>query len=421
MLRAFIVSCFAVMPFSSIVWAQLETGSEHLLGTALHRDVERYVEFGDHRTATSVDLKTADWLMTELQSAGLKTEKMPFVVPQFFIEKVALEIDGKDVEAFPFWPVKATGPNAMVGKLVDTRKDPTVDVKGKIAVMKFDVSSLRADLGGAIQAMDDRGAIGGIFVCETASGDLFGFGTPKTYPIPVLMVGDNDQVLVTEAAGRGSNASIVIDGRAEAEAKAFEIVGKLERGEKLIVVSTPYSAWFESGGERGPGVSMWLGLAKWAAARKSDCSYLFVASSGHEYDGVGAKKFLEEHAPEISKVSCWLHLGASIAAYDWERTPAGMNKLNHRYTRTRLSTNRPELLTLMKEAFDPLGGWQPQQANLDPGELGLIFAAGYPAFGFSGGHPFFHSPRDTAECTGPELLEPVAKALAEILLAIEKK
>ena len=87
------------------------------------------------------------------------------------------------------------------------------------------------------------------------------------------------------------------------------------------MISTPYSAWFKAGGERGPGVALFLALARWAAKHPTEDSYLFVASSGHELGGAGIKSFMDKYAPPPDQVTCWLHLGASISAYDWEKTP----------------------------------------------------------------------------------------------------
>ena len=58
-----------------------------------------------------------------------------------------------------------------------------------------------------------------------------------------------------------------------------------------------------------------------------------------------------------------------------------------------------------------------EKANI--GELREIMGAGYSrAFGMAGLHPLFHTPRDNAELTSPELLEPVVQAFVRALRAL---
>ncbi|MBW1813843.1 MAG: hypothetical protein JRJ39_09265 [Deltaproteobacteria bacterium] len=59
--------------------------------------------------------------------------------------------------------------------------------------------------------------------------------------------------------------------------------------------------------------------------------------------------------------------------------------------------------------------------GLTAGELKVIIKAGFNAFGFFGANTFFHQQEDTERSTGPELLEPVALALAEILEVLDKE
>jgi hypothetical protein len=48
------------------------------------------------------------------------------------------------------------------------------------------------------------------------------------------------------------------------------------------------------------------------------------------------------------------------------------------------------------------------------GELRDVHAAGFPNFlGMAGLHRFFHTPADDLRTTGPEILEPVARAFAD--------
>lgn len=56
------------------------------------------------------------------------------------------------------------------------------------------------------------------------------------------------------------------------------------------------------------------------------------------------------------------------------------------------------------------------------GELRDVKAAGYRNFfGLAGQHRFFHTPADDLGTTGPEILEPVARAFAHALRTLAER
>jgi hypothetical protein len=51
-----------------------------------------------------------------------------------------------------------------------------------------------------------------------------------------------------------------------------------------------------------------------------------------------------------------------------------------------------------------------------------VHAAGYPNFfGMAGRHRFFHTPADDVFSTGPEILEPVARAFADAVRKVAER
>ena len=405
--------------------SQEQVATRFLKGDALYKDVVTYSELGEHRTATSEDIKTSEWLAGELGKAGLKTEFHPFSVRQFFLENVSLQVDGRSFGAFPLWPPHATGPTPIQAPLVQADTEPAagrqaVSLRGSIALGHFGLPSVRLQPERLIAKLVAAGVIAVVAIYETVSGDLFAHNLHYPLPFPVVVAGTKDEPALNHAAKRGAQATLRVEGREDADAQARNVVGRLERGKRQIVISTPYSAWFKAGGERGPGVALFLALARWAAKRPTENSYLFVASSGHELGGAGIKSFVGKHAPPPDQVICWLHLGASISTYDWEKTPQGMRKLDRVFSKRRfLATNKQSLVPILARAFQPLPDWRPILTERAAGELMLLFQSGYRAFGLSGAHPHFHSPNDGPEATGPELLEPVGQALTKALIAVE--
>lgn len=52
------------------------------------------------------------------------------------------------------------------------------------------------------------------------------------------------------------------------------------------------------------------------------------------------------------------------------------------------------------------------------GEYEFMRKAGYRVFGIAAGHRFHHTPADSPEMTGPEILEPVGRALIKTLQGV---
>lgn len=392
-------------------------------GSALYSDLITYYNLGEHRTATEADLRTSDWLARQLKAAGLKTELQPFRLKQFFTGSCSLEIEGKKLRAFPLWPPRATGPIAVRGRVVSF--EAGIRARGAIAVVKFPFDERAAITPYHVDRISEAakaGAAAVIAVTAGPTGEIIALNTRpavEQWPVPVALIAPRDEAALEAAAFSRIQASLLIDGREESAAVAKNVVGRLDRGKHIFVVSTPQSGWFRCGGERGPGIALFLGLARWARRSSSEASFLFVSTSGHELGGLGVEKFIKDLAPRPERVICWLHLGAGIATYEWEDTDRGPRRLHDIDSRRRLMC-RKDLVELLSEPFAGLAGLTPNPA-VSAGEYEQISRAGYRAFAIVGASTFHHTPADSPEMTGPEILEPVGTALVKSIEAIEAK
>ena len=401
--------------FTAMLAAQA-SGGDPLAGGRLFRHVRDYAAFGEHRTATPADHRTAAWLERVLRGAGCSADRRPFELQQCFVEATELKAGPAPVKAFPVWWPRVTGARPIRARLAVTSPIkgciavvPMPDAPGALIVPDSAIRKLVASLVSA-------GALAIVAVCQSPTGGILALNAEaglEPWPIPFVMIGKKDEAALRD----GEMASLLVKGAYNQRARAYEVIGRLNRGKRLIVVSTPYSGWFECAGERGPGIALWIGLAEWAAGRKSDASYLFVASSGHELNGIGLHTFLEKIAPKPAEVAAWLHLGAGIATYA-ARPRAGGIGIEMRKTASTLRRlySTAEFAPALEKAFAAIPDLKPVVADRPPGELALIRAKGYPAFGFAGGSAFHHVPGDLANAiTGPELIEPVGRALAGLL------
>jgi len=397
-----------------------------LSGAKLYADVIAYYNLGEHRTASEVDLRTSQWLIEHLRAAGLKATFQSFSLRQFFVRQTRLTIGDKSIRAFPLWFPRSTDPGSLRGDLVsiDRNAEPE-SLRGKIGLVRFPAGAGTAVVKGSIHseiilAAANAGASAVVAVTEGATKEIIALNSPagaEPWPIPVVLVGQRDEPALTAAARSSIKASLLLDGEDDSDAKAKNVIARVDRGKDLIVVSTPQSGWFRCAGERGPGIALFLGLARWASRRSPGASFLFVSTSGHELGGLGMRAFLKELAPPPDRVLCWIHLGAGIATYSWEETATGLKRLQEPDSRRYLMTS-PGLVPLLTSTFAGLPGLTP---NVDRavGEFEFMLRAGYRTFGIAAGHRFHHTPADSPETTGPEIIEPVARALIKTVEAVE--
>jgi len=382
-----------------------------LSGSELHDIVKQYAALGDHRTGSEVDRRTADWLASLLRQAGLQVEIQDFEVPQFQLRAASLKIAGQNVECFPVWPPKATERPVVAPLTVAS----AASLYGKIALITEN-PRLRRDEVVLLQRLVAAGAAGAVILDARGEGTIHAPNVPRMGEppeIPMLYGANNDRESLSSAAQRGDEVELFIDGEFQPHAKARNVVATLERGPKRIVVSTPYSGWFRCGGERGSGLAMFVALARWAASHETEFSYTFVANSAHELGYAGMTAFLEHQAPEPGAVVCWLHLGANVALLLEARPADGARA-------TRLFTTNPAWEPLLTSLFRDVP-WVRVSGGREPsGELALVAPKGYTALNLAGGgNRWMHSPQDGPETTGPDVLQPLAHALAACLEAVE--
>lgn len=397
-----------------------------LSGASLYEDVIAYYNLGEHRTATEADLRTSQWLLEQLRGSGVKATSQTFTLRQFFVRQTRLTIGEKTIRAFPLWFPRSTGSGPINGNLMafDMSAKPE-SLRGKIGLVNFPASAGTAMQKGSghseiILAAAKAGASAVVAITEGATKEIIALNSPlgaEPWPMPVVLAGPRDEPALMSAARSGAKASLLLEGQDDAEAKAKNVIARVDRGKDLMVISTPQSGWFRCAAERGPGIALFLGLARWASRRPSGASFLFVSTSGHELGGVGMKAFLKELAPQPDRVQCWIHLGAGIAAYSWEETAAGLKRLQEPDSRRYLMTS-PDLVPLLTTTFAGVPGLTPT-VDRAVGEFEFILKAGYRTFGIAAGHRFHHTPADSPEMTGPEILEPVGRALVKTLEAIE--
>lgn len=413
-----------------LVWAVASVApmSAHaddpLSGEALFRDVARYDAFGIHRSGTPGDLATSAWVASELAAAGYAVKRDTWHLRQFMLEDASLTVGGRSLDCFPFWYPHDTGDGPVQGALASLTENPEEgSLEGHIAFIAVEGRNWRFDIRDLVERSANAGAIGLVVALESPSGEPVAQNAPAPHNqtphrIPALIVAHKHAESLMRAAREGALASLSIRGRDVPNAESSNVAAKLIRGDKWIVVTTPLSGWFTCAGERGPGVALFLGLARWAAEREGTHSLLFLGNTGHELDQIGAHSTLEENAPPIEDVSLWIHLGASIAAREYGPESEGFPPLDRIHEGGNLVGTKA-LGPILNAAFAEVDSLQPRTEGPVFGELREFMNAGYNAYGFFGNFLYFHTALDSGPVTTPALLEPIGAAIAQTIEAID--
>jgi hypothetical protein len=392
--------------------------ADPLAGAALCTDVKTYAGLGEHRTGTAGDNATTAWLARALKAAGYSVERQGFDYPVFDLLRSDMSVGGRTIEGFPYWTPGTTPAAGVTGRL------SLAGGPGTVMLVDLPIGS-----GGGLDSpppklISDAVAtrpLAVVAVTESALGVMAALNrNPKAppWPMPVLLVAGAEAAALKAAAAAGESATVRLIGTTTTRT-AENVIGRRVRPGKHLVVSTPKSGWLHCAGERGSGIAIWLGLARWLVA-SSDHNVTVVAASGHEFDGYGGDRFTEHLAPKPADTKLWVAIGANVAAYDFALVDGKIvRQAGPQATRT-LGCSGPLLPTAAKAFAGQRGYARPLDldAQTAPGELGHFRALGYrPLVGLVAGHPLHHTRLDLADVTGPAVLEPVARGLAAIIAA----
>jgi hypothetical protein len=392
-------------------------------GASLMKDVDAYVGFGTHRTGSPGDRATSNWFANHFRAHGYAVEQTDVTCPNADTTVARLTSGAIALNGFAQPPLAFT-PDAGVTASVAMWNAASPDsVKGQIACVYVEREgpvSPSAAYRAAFQQAAAAGAIGIIGVISSPSGELVAINTPLGMMLetPVLLIGEKDRATVDALILSAQPAMLTITGPGGERKGVNTVATRGKEGDPWVIISTPQSGWFTCGGERGPGIAMHRALAAWAARQTFPVRWLFIATSGHEWVDAGAEVFHHTQAPGPEETVLWYHLGASFGARAYEETADGLVPLETpNLTRTLMATK--DLIPICEAAF----AGQPvieKPLAADPGaalgEYRLVLAEGYPSgAGFWGSNAQFHTPIDDVSTTTPEIMEPIARAIAQVI------
>jgi len=414
----------ALSQFASPARAQ----DDPLAGIRLYADVERYASFGIHRYGTEADRATTDWIADEMRKAGLAVEFQNFALgKQYFVDKASVTIGGETTGALPFWWI----PEDKASFTLTAPLAPNDgDASGKIVSLHlpYDRTAYLADTHKqAIAQAAKRNPAAIILTIDNPGEDIFVYNVAQDdppWPVPVVVVAASKRAMLTQAQADGKPVTITVRGQYRKDVAGRNVVAKLDRGAaETIVVSTPMTGWFTCACERGSGIAAFLALARMVGTTQPNVNVVFVATAGHEVGHGGMEIFLRNNPPPPERTLAWIHIGASVACYDFQKGADGQWVTDRKLDLRRLLTSSASTAQLTDAAFkDQPFNRAVTSDKAPPGELREVWGAKYPNFlGIAAGHRFFHNPTDSVAVTGPEILEPVARGLAAVIATLSEK
>lgn len=370
----------------------------------LHKDLAGWSAIDNHRTGTTGDTRTAEWLAAQVQAAGLtpQLETFPFhrrtpTLAQATCNETTLT----GVPLFDGGTTPTTGISGVCGELGSN---------APIAVTPFEPFAGHPTTRALNLARRDNSHAAIIAYCgaQTSQPGLSVLNAPR-YTRPggpaVLQVSSTHGEVLRQALAEGQRMTVKVTFNEES-VPASNVTARIQgqRPELApIVVMTPRSGWWTCAAERGGGIATWLASLRHFAQNPPARGLWFLASTGHELGHIGLEHFLADHDAQLKDIAAWIHLGANFIARD------GL---------LRLQASDDEFMTLARRELTASNIAPGDVVPVDQrprGEAANIFERGGRYISILGNNPWFHHPDDVF----PESIDfSAARAVTQAMTAI---
>jgi len=363
--------------------------------------IRAYEEQGFHRTGTTVDRASGDWLAGEVRRIGVEPTREEFSLSR--VDPVAAYLVAKDrrIEGLPLFDGGFTDQEGIAGTLGNLNGGASMglaEIPPNAAESGALGDARRHNRHRAIVVVT-RGARSG-FCPSNAESFLRPFGPP------VLQVASDEAPFLADCVRQGSNALLTAHVE-RVQARAFNVVAVVSGTDKAaapVVVMTPRSGWWWCASERGGGLACWLEIMGAMRDAKPFRDVVFVASSGHEIGHRGIDDFIERRPGIVSRAKAWIHLGANIGA---AQEPGNC-----------LQASDDEMQPMMTQAMAKIGLRIDQRVppgKMPRGEAGNIHSGGGRYISIIGNNALFHNTSDRGpDAVDLTIIERFATAFATI-------
>jgi len=291
--------------------AAVQDGTAGDVEGRLSRIIDEYARQGFHRTGTTVDRVSGDWLCEQVRQTGLAPAREPFSLSRVDPVTNVLIAADRRIEGVPLFDSAFTDRGGIRGRLGALQGDR------EIGLAETAPNAAAAGPLGDVRRTNRHRAI----VCVTggqrpglcpSNADFFS----RPFGPPVLQVSSDERSWLTERARLGVDVQLICH-VARTTATAVNVTATIKGVDPLLpplVISTPRSGWYWCASERGGGIACWLEAMRALRHVRPARDVVFVAFSGHELGSLGIHAFADRRPAVISKAAAWIHFGANIGA-----------------------------------------------------------------------------------------------------------
>lgn len=341
--------------------------------------VREYDAQGWHRTGTDTDMASGRWLHERARALGVEAKLLDYPFERVDPSVCSLIAGDFTVEGYPALDSILPGPDTVVQAPLSLTDEP-----GTMHLLRIDQHANEHEL----EAARRGDALAVVAVIE---GDAEGFTLINAWNyrapvgLPVAQLPISTWAELQRLATNRAPVELRI-GAVRSPVTIQNVLARVPGTSHImdpLVVLTPRSGWWHCAGERGGGLAVWLELLRLVASRPLAREVVFLATTGHELNFLGAHLFLENDATLASLAHSWLHLGANVGASNTRPVVRASNEELLEAARSSFSGASSDLIQAYQVAVNP------------PGEAGVVHKFGGRFVSLIGaGFPLFHSTSD---------------------------
>ncbi|MGH8985522.1 MAG: M28 family peptidase [Acidimicrobiia bacterium] len=417
--------------------------------------IAEIVDHGIRRPAYRADKWVESWAAERFEAFGLEDVRREKVdVPEWDPGDASLRLEPEGPR-FTGFPLPHSTPDTVEGELATlTEEPPAGSLTGRIAVFELDpivlpqsaargLATSSYDPAGDFETLEqilpfatnfqtvmepaiDAGAIGFVGLLTGFPWDTRDYYVPYDAierPIPgVWLSGSDGRELLDLMAAGTVTARLAMEAE-RSPAVSRNVIGTLPgASDEWVIVASHHDAPWASAVEDGSGIAMVLAQARyWAGVPRTERRHnmLFMLTAGHMVAAAGTEAFIEEHQRIVGNTVLEVHLehaARRCVGENGELVPTDEPEVRWWFTSESPTLQATVQTALETEDLRRSLVLRPDVFFENPPTDGSAFhAAGVPLVHFLTAPMYLFDKRDTLDKIHEASLEPVARAVIQII------
>jgi len=278
--------------------------------------IEAYDAQGNHRTATTIDRLSGEWLAGQVRRLHVNPVFEPFTVNRVDLQSCYVRIAERRVDGVPLFDAGFTGVQGFTGKLGLVGSDADIalvesepaQVANTDPVQRDQVEQARGGRYKGVVVLT-RGPKPGLFLLNADR-----FNTPAGPPM--LQISSSETEWLHQQSAARAEATLVAH-VSRNTTQAFNVAARIAGSNAALaplVVMAPRSGWWACTSEQGSRIACWLEVMRAVSVGKPLRDCFFVALSGHELGLIGIDPYIKRHPDLLRRSHAWIFFGSDLGA-----------------------------------------------------------------------------------------------------------